>query len=384
VSFLHRNVQNLFALCLGLSARSSFVYWSRLALCIALISLLRPEGIFLTPILWLLALAFSYSRQVIKTIPLAWIILVSLYPLVLWLIFRLDFYGMPLANTYYAKATGDFWPQVLQGFVYSLPILLACILMFFQALRQGDAGQLSLLAIIAALSAFVVGGGGDWMSHFRLWQPILPVFIIACAYLLQQQIKAKQRLVMLLTAFAMLPALLFFIRPNDLLAALQLQRLDIKEYQEGTMTHESIRLGKRLEQQFAKPDGEALTVAVNHAGALAWAMPHSNMIDMVGLNDATIARAEGVLHAKYDVDYVLNSEPDLIVLNTRVKPGSDDVWYHPGYWQGETALVEDVRFEQYYQATDIAVAWQWKIPWPMSMVFAGFDESWIVVYQRRP
>ena len=72
------------------------------------------------------------------------------------------------------------------------------------------------------------------------------------------------------------------------------------------------------------------------------------------------------------------------MLNTRIKPGTDGILYHPGYWVGETAVFEHADFAANYQASDWPVQWQWQIPFPYRLFVGKSDvTSWIVVYQRR-
>ena len=52
---------------------------------------------------------------------------------------------------------------------------------------------------------------------------------------------------------------------------------------------------------------------------------------MSALNDGYLACLEGGLHTKYDADYVLGQEPELIVLNSFVDPKAENGAYQPNY-----------------------------------------------------
>ena len=145
------------------------------------------------------------------------------------------------------------------------------------------------------------------------------------------------------------------------------------------MTQQSVYLASMIADRYPAP----ALIAVNHAGALPWALPAYDVIDMVGLNDAHIARVEGRLHHKYDAGYVLGLKPDVVVLNSRVQPGAGGVWYHKGYWPGEDALVEHPLFVDNYEPTDLVVDWHWHVPFPYSLMVKDVETSWILVYQRR-
>jgi hypothetical protein len=79
-----------------------------------------------------------------------------------------------------------------------------------------------------------------------------------------------------------------------------------------------------------------------------------------------------LLHHKFDPAYVLSRRPRLVVLNTRVQPGTAGVWYHPGYWSGETALVAQPEFQAAYRPVEIFWEWHWQVA----------ADSFIVLFER--
>lgn len=349
---------------------------------VALIGVARPEGPFL--LLAILVAMFIVKRD---RMALPWL-LAALLPMLAWLVLRLAVYGVPLPNTFYAKATGEPLRQLIIGTAYSLPVLLPLLLVWALWLRDRLKGTVNQpLMIVAGMCSMLLGivllGGGDWMFHFRM---LLPLFALVWAAVLFYWLHNRW-LVRCLLIVACLPLLLLSVPPYHLLAAFKGEVLPEPYYQEGQMTVQSIKLAETIGEAY--PDGGLL--AVNHAGALPWALPAFDVIDMVGLNDAHIARVEGGIHQKHDADYVLSLKPDLIVLNSRTKPGTGGIWYHPGYWQGETALVEHPGFEQ-YQPLGEPVVWNWRMPrWWWQVPFPYFlilpddaIDSWIMVYQRRP
>ena len=93
------------------------------------------------------------------------------------------------------------------------------------------------------------------------------------------------------------------------------------------------------------------TIAINHAGFFRIFCRTINS-SMTGLNDRHIAhRAEGGLHQEFDVDYVLQRKPDLVVFNSLSKPTKKQLSLH--YWIGETALYEHPEFSKNYQMLPI-------------------------------
>jgi hypothetical protein len=139
-------------------------------------------------------------------------------------------------------------------------------------------------------------------------------------------------------------------------------------YQEGTMVPAALAAARFIAARYS---ADAL-VAVNHAGALPYALPNP-ALDMTGLADRHIAHeVEGGLHHKFDAAYILARKPRVVVLNTRTRPGTAGVWYHPGYWPGETALVTQPEFAATYHPIDGYWEWHWQ----------AVADNFIVLYER--
>lgn len=334
---------------------------------LALIGVLRPEGPILLLAL-LVAMKLTYKDRISFTS-----LLLALLPTLLWLIFRLAYYGQPLPNTFYAKASEGSLKQIVKGIFYCVPVLLPLLWCWWQWQEDKLITHKVALGAATLLMGIILLGGGDWMFHFRLLLPLLPIIIvITLVYFFKASNPQK-----ILALVLLLPLLLLSIEPKHLLPAFSLKQLDQSLYQEGYLTAVSIDLAEDIKAQFP----EHSVIAVNHAGALPYALPDYDFIDMVGLNDKHIARAKGDVHAKFDENYVLESKPDLIVLNSRVKPGTDGVYYHKGYWVGEDALVDDVRFKENYKPTKLLKKWYWQMPFPYSLFVKEYT-AWIVVYKR--
>ena len=336
---------------------------------VALIGVSRPEGMFLLP-------AILVAMKIVKRNAFSSLhLLLCLVPMLVWILARLVVYGDIFPNTFYAKATGSLVEQLYMGSLYSMPVLFPLLLLWFVWWKKRDQSLMIVLGLASMLTGIVLLGGGDWMFHFRLLLPLYPLLLAA----IFSQIGSSSFRVKVLVIAAIIPFLLLVVPARYWLPALQGQELDVLEYQEGNMTHMSVRLAAVIEERYPPHT----LVAVNHAGALPWALPDFDFIDMAGLNDAHIARQKGRLHHKFDVDYVLANKPELIVLNTRVKPGTDGVWYHKGYWSGEDALVESPAFIRDYVPTDLIAGWHWSVPYPYSLLVKNADSSWIVVFRRK-
>jgi hypothetical protein len=333
--------------------------WVPVAACLGVV---RPEGPFLVFALMLLV-ALVHGRPAVGWRRLA----VALAPMLSWFLFRRVFYGDWLPNTYYAKATGALSTRVDAGLLYALWALAAWLVTASTLWLAGAVERrgLAALAFLGAVLATVVGEGGDWMWHARMVVPVLPGLVALAAAALARATTQRGWVALLACLLAWSP---FAPQASLVLEALTGGRLPPSSFQEGTLAQASLSAARFIAKNYAKD----ARVAVNHAGALPYALPNP-ALDMTGLVDWHIAHErQGGVHHKFDAAYVLARKPDLVVLNSATKPGVDGVWYHPGYWEGETALMGQPGWEENYRPVDVFWEWHW----------VGDAPRYIVLYER--
>jgi len=118
-----------------------------------------------------------------------------------------------------------------------------------------------------------------------------------------------------------------------------------------------------------------LLIAVDHAGALPYGLPKFRFLDLMGLNDAHLARrVPGRRHRKSDPEYVLGRRPDLIVLNSRVRPGQGGQWQSKDYGPVEAALRAHPDFARLYRP--VPVSWERLSSWG--------QPAFILLYELQP
>lgn len=335
----------------------------RWSVAAALLGVARPEGPLLACALVGLA-SLAHGRKTLRPSLLG----LALGPALSWMVFRRAYFGEWLPNTYYAKATGPLLGRVEQGLIYAV---FALVLLVATAIALRLAGSADkkirwALAFLALVLAVVVVAGGDWMWHGRMVLPVLPS-LVALGAVAAARAPAHRRLVLCL---ALVLAVSGFLPRASLLAeALAGRRLPQTAYQEGSMIPAALAAARFIAIRYP---ADAL-VAVNHAGALAYALPNP-ALDMAGLADRHIAReVEGGVHHKFDALYVLSRKPSIVVLNTRTRPGTAGIWYHPGYWQGETALFAQPEFKARYRPVESFWEWHWQ----------GDVDSYVVLFERK-
>lgn len=174
-------------------------------------TLTRPEGFMIFALMIGLSalLIPEFSKKTLQNhiFGLAFYVI----PFSVYFLWRYDYFGFPLPNTFYAK-TGGGIDQHLRGLVHALyfysyfilpfiiPVLVYLILRalkvsdFFSFSAPGfDIKQLSkhikkyigmyqCLLIACTYTAYIIYVGGDYMAMFRFFVPILPMLYLIIGY----------------------------------------------------------------------------------------------------------------------------------------------------------------------------------------------------------
>jgi len=354
------------------------------ALAYLALALVRPEGAAFIAVPGIFLLARIRSRaQLWQSLKerRAWLA-VFFGGVLAYHLWRVLYFGDIYPNTYYAKVGGENILELgwsyLERFIiarpYHLVLLTAVLLLGGSASRAG----VLLVGKVLTLTALVVLEGGDWMREWRLLIPMTPLLVAALAAALQcfaAQRSAPTRV----TAAVGVVILCLGIQQSmgtpleECKQAARGQRRDLLINLEGEMTRVSKEVGQWLRRN-SKPGD---LIAVNHSGAVPF---YSGLptIDMVGLNDLHIARIPGVRHSKWDPDYVFKRRPAFLVLNTRSPPHHGQ--YIPGYWRGETVLVEHPDFKRFYKP--VQKFWSWRHRDLNARLHRGFHTAYIMIFRR--
>ena len=256
------------------------------------------------------------------------------------------YYGDPLPNTYYAKALPLSEAVVARGVRMTRKFVedyrwvpVGIVAVWFAATRGSLRARGWLpLSLIVTFILFFLSIGGDMLQYHRMWVPMLPMF----ALLLAEAISAVRwpALGIALAAIAVVLTL-----PNSFSGR------SIESLRKGDTFLEGAHLvGERLAKL---PD--TTLVAANNVGIIGYE-GHVQILDMMGLTDAHIARAPGkevgiAGHESHDGAYVLDRKPDIIILGmpravTKPKPAWDTG--RQGY-PSDMDLRRDPRFAQEYE-----------------------------------
>lgn len=248
--------------------------------------------------------------------------LAALLPVVAHELFRFFYYGALFPNTFYAKATGDLVVRLGRGFddvgrfffinPWSLPVALWVLAGLagwgtwraVPALREGDGRALrwygALWLMVLFRLSFDLWSGSDTMGRHRFLAPlIVPLAILAD--------EGARRISSVRGRGMVAAAAVLAVGFNVSAHAVHVE--STRPYIEG-LERGHIALGQWLRES-QPPDS---LIAVADAGAIPF-FSRLEAVDLWGLNDATIARLPGEYGERPGmVDYVMERDPDLIVL----------------------------------------------------------------------
>ena len=242
-------------------------------------------------------------------------------PHVIW---RMSYYGDLLPNTFYAKVALPLLQRLAIGAHYVaaealwLPAIPLGIAGFVWAIRAQRAGRTMYLmaTIILGYILYILWAGGDHMPGARLLVPLAaPASLLVVASLNAFNQIWRSRLAAV-SVFAGLTAALTF----------QPVRMDAAAF-----------VGSLVGKYIAETWAPGTLVALHTAGSTPFFAPDLRFIDMLGLNDRTIAHRTPIPmrarwqtipgHAKGDGSYVLRRSPSYIIAGPAEGALVDAPWF---------------------------------------------------------
>jgi hypothetical protein len=262
-------------------------------------------------------------------------------PQLLW---RHAYYGEWVPNTYYTKLAGLPLETALEGVRYvalfwTAPpflMLVAAVGLARERLRSAPE-RLYLASLCAAHTLYLVFAGGDHMTSFRLAAPLVPLGAVLAQPTLACWLRELPR--------RWLPVAVAAVA---LACTLQIAYPGRMHRDTAALIGEAV--GHYIDR--AWPPGSR--IALNTAGSTPFFARQNVYVDMLGLNDAHIARRTLTTfrtpaqrtpgHAKGDGRYVLSLAPDYIVLGA-----ADGRPARAPKFLGDVELCESVEFQRCYE-----------------------------------
>jgi hypothetical protein len=271
----------------------------------ALATLTRPEGVFLFGLL-LVDAVLERSSSVAPLPRRLGALLLGFAPLVLvYAACMAGYYGAFYPNSIDAKVSLS-QEQILRGLHYAAVFFLHHPAYFLIPLaaasrwRSAGPGERLLLRAAGLFALFPVAVGGDWMLGYRLFHPLMALSASLLPFLLAG-VPALAAPVALLSLLGFAGS---FRDPHVAVAT------------RPTLVYTAIRIGEWMRENL--PSDAVL--ATNTAGSIPY-YSRLAVIDMMGLNDETIARRRDLPEGwkgieKGDGAYVLSRRPDYVQLGS--------------------------------------------------------------------
>ncbi len=266
------------------------------------------------------------------------------------------YYGDFLPNTFYAKAGGISVLKLGIGTLYILAFMFAppCwyLGIIVLSIRQRNFIRCSpelryLLSLLGMHLVYLLYSGGDHMRAFRFFVPVVPLATVTLYLLLRVETEnwltaRKKRWAAAIVVWIVGQTGCYYFFPLRVDSAAFVGRI----------------VGEYINMHFPKN----VTIALNTAGSTPYYAPENNYIDMLGLNDAHIARRQVAInqalklqylpgHNKGDGQYILDRAPDYIILGPAEGIAADEPqWFLSG---AELAQLSD--FYNNYQLKTVII-----------------------------
>jgi arabinofuranosyltransferase len=241
------------------------------------------------------------------------------------LLFAQLYYGDPLPNTFYLKATGvparlmlaSGWQQLRDHARGRFAVALLVAAVYLPLLLRRGRSFLLLYALLGAFAVYFVRVGGDWvtMHPSRFLVPAIPVLVVILVAGSWRLLAALRRGPALahLVLVAQVPALIYLLnRPASAQEWLSSAT--------PTMYHQDNQASLDYARLLARTTRPDATVGVFWAGVLPYHLDRVTL-DLLGRADRHIAHAPAVPaatywpgHAKRDWQYVVEEKrPDILI-----------------------------------------------------------------------
>ncbi|MFT5441534.1 MAG: arabinofuranosyltransferase [Myxococcota bacterium] len=312
--------------------------------CAALIlaTLTRPEGVLIAGLVTAASIfAVLRTESLARPKPLAAVTLTYAAVVLVYVLWRWNYFQYPLPNTFYAK-TGGGLAQAMRGAQYSglfalhfvSPWLLAMLLPLAlprDAARKATRHLLLPLSatIVVVYSVYICAVGGDYMAMYRFFVPILPLLYLLVAAALHRASESNQSTKNL--------ALMVAIALGVLGSGFHSTPLESDWVEEPERMHGNYR-GVETERWyvarhqligkfFARYGKEGESLATGAIGAVAF-YSGLDVYDVHGITDAHIAHkgtAVGVLgtglpgHEKSDYPYIFAKRPTFYMFSRKLR-----------------------------------------------------------------
>lgn len=287
-------------------------------------SISRIEGIFI-PIacsVWLIIFRSEKSKQY-----LMWFIYIALPIFLIHLLWRKSYYGFWLPNIYYTKIGHNF-DQIYRGLKYVHQAIIhnggyvAWLIPFIFVWFVPQKSYIKLISLVGLfLLAEVIYVGGDGLPMYRFVVPVIPLWGLLIAYIINFIWKAmKEKTTQSATTFHYVENIAAIILVCCIIIPVVIKPTDsfqyiIYSYQKNVQLPQWTAVGKWLAEN-APSDSSIACVPIGAVGYYS----KLKVWDILGLTDKHIAHLDIKIgkgwagHEKHDGGYILQQKPTYLLL----------------------------------------------------------------------
>ena len=304
-----------------------------------LLLLTRPESILWTMVF---ALVLFIRVAVMKNLTnalkeLAPAFVCPLIFLVALTLFRIQYFGYPFPNTYYAKVSPSFTYNLGQGAIYLAKYMISDPIVLLSVTAIGISGLNTIFRVfsrqVPAEGSFflpILAGtgllaplitGGDHFGSFRVYQNIYPIEVLCLLYFVSQLLprflgkitqsnfSPQNRKIFILTStFALI--LVFFSFQLDMWKTIN-SEIDV-EFRAADYGRKS---GAYMQRLFT-PLPKLPSLGVVTSGGIKYSY-EGQIVDLMGLNNTLMAHNQGDRkgikdHAAFDIQTFYKLQPDIV------------------------------------------------------------------------
>jgi len=274
----------------------------------AMMIMVRWEAILLWPVVVLVLATHARERNISGPAVLSLVLFAIFGTYFLW---RLNYYGQWMPNTYYAKIGGTVFSRIIKGGVYTGELILEWLLpvvMIPWLIAHRGRWFWTINGSIGVYIVYATWTGGDHFPWLRFFLPILPLCAVVCADMVHHVIPERSSVHDEARRLAMAVGMIIVLTGIAL-------RIDLPSAQ----SHQNLvnnwkKIGQWTSRMFSKSDA----VALAPVGVIGYEISNP-IIDVLGLTDRQIAHfgvfnpSEAPGHQKSSIPWVLKKRPRIIL-----------------------------------------------------------------------
>ncbi len=320
----------------------------------------------------------SVKKGIISSIPLAIVYFIGLFTLIAW---RLDYFGYPLPNTYYAKVTESRLNNLFHGANYFLkyiifynPFIVVILSLFFYWIVQNfkdnilsEKNRPISILILLSLANFAIPAlnGGDFFPYGRFYIALMPIVYTLFIVLLIQKLKKQLEKIYWKTyAIVLLGLFMVSFMPlkPKLLQIIPDSRFESPMKHEFNIAQNGRNIGNGM-NAFFEQNKYYPSLGVTGAGGIGFTY-RGYINDVLGLNNTKMAHADKKLsgdfklrnHASFNKEVFYAQAPELFIMPRLISDTTNfEIWDHKKNVDDEWLsrvfkhIYNDEKFKKLYQ-----------------------------------